>query len=364
MKFISKRFYLGLLLMLFCILLSACGPSPEELAATSAAQTAAAATNTPIPPTITPTPTPTHTPTPVPYDFSLLITGEEEVPIIGANVVLVEVDGEMGSQISDDVGQVYWYDLPGDAVNLSISAQGYFSKEISETITRGVNQLEINLDRDPHGLIPSEVCGLGQKILYIEDFQDGEAQGWSEQIKLRAMGWDIIPHPDSQGNLVLMNNGSSGSGVELENASFGTAVWHVQFMIDGNQIHRFEWLSKYDYTDESGHIDHSAYSVRFENPYTTLAIHREKGTSNIPLFSQGFSVKTGEWYQIDMSSFESRFDFWLNDRVLVSYKDPGPLPAGNINMGIDEVIGPEQVTYFDNLVVCELTEPYQPIPGP
>lgn len=59
--FITKKFKLGLSLMLFCILLSACGPSPEELAATSAAQTAAAATNTPVPPTVTPTPTPTPT---------------------------------------------------------------------------------------------------------------------------------------------------------------------------------------------------------------------------------------------------------------------------------------------------------------
>ena len=76
MVFLSKRFSLGLALLLFCILLSACGPSPEEQAATSAALTVAAATSTPtvtptsttIPtstptPTITLTPTPTETPT-------------------------------------------------------------------------------------------------------------------------------------------------------------------------------------------------------------------------------------------------------------------------------------------------------------
>ena len=66
--FLTKRFNLGLVLMLFCLfLLSACGPSPEDLAATSAAETAAAATSTPtITPTFTPTPTQTPTPKPTP----------------------------------------------------------------------------------------------------------------------------------------------------------------------------------------------------------------------------------------------------------------------------------------------------------
>jgi hypothetical protein len=69
MMFLTKKFNLGLTLMLFFILLSACGPSPEELAATSAAETVAAATSTP---TITPTPKPTNTPTPPPEPFGLI----------------------------------------------------------------------------------------------------------------------------------------------------------------------------------------------------------------------------------------------------------------------------------------------------
>lgn len=83
MNFLSKRFYFVLLLILFCILLGSCGPSPEELAATSAAQTAAAATNTPIPsatpePTISPPPTDTSIPAPTPIppfrdDFTQLL---------------------------------------------------------------------------------------------------------------------------------------------------------------------------------------------------------------------------------------------------------------------------------------------------
>jgi len=65
-----RRIDVFLVLLLFCVsLMSACGPSPEELAATAAAETAAAATDTPtITPTYTPTTPPTATNIPFPSD--------------------------------------------------------------------------------------------------------------------------------------------------------------------------------------------------------------------------------------------------------------------------------------------------------
>jgi len=64
-----RRIDLFLVLLLSCLfLMSACGPSPEEQAATAAVLTAAAATNTPLPsatPVPTSTPRPTSTPIPV-----------------------------------------------------------------------------------------------------------------------------------------------------------------------------------------------------------------------------------------------------------------------------------------------------------
>jgi hypothetical protein len=64
-RMFTNRLKLGLVILLLGLTLAACGPSPEELEATSAAETAAAATSTPtITPTFTPTPTPTLTPLP------------------------------------------------------------------------------------------------------------------------------------------------------------------------------------------------------------------------------------------------------------------------------------------------------------
>ena len=74
MMLLKIRTIISPLILLLVIGLSACGPSPEELAATSSAETAAAATSTytitptptitPIPPTATLTPFPTKEPTP------------------------------------------------------------------------------------------------------------------------------------------------------------------------------------------------------------------------------------------------------------------------------------------------------------
>lgn len=67
----GRRFLKTICFLFLCMMAASCGPSPEELAATSAAETAAAASPTPLPtstptPTFTPTPTPTLTPTPLP----------------------------------------------------------------------------------------------------------------------------------------------------------------------------------------------------------------------------------------------------------------------------------------------------------
>ncbi len=72
-----KKIYIGLVLLISGALVSACGPSPEEQAATASAQTEVAASETPVPsqtpaptstntpiPTSTPLPTATHTPAP------------------------------------------------------------------------------------------------------------------------------------------------------------------------------------------------------------------------------------------------------------------------------------------------------------
>ena len=356
----QKRFIrIGVLAsILICGLLVGCGPSADEQAATSVALTATAATDTPTP-TPTPTDTPTPTSTPVPYDLSLIVTGEEDAPIVGALVILVEDGESTDSQITDEVGQVFWYDIPGETVSLSMSAQGYFPEDVTDSLERGINQMTVSLERDPHGLLPSQACGPGEKLLYIEDFQDGEADRL-ELIKLKIGGWDLGPHPDSLGNIVAMYDGRQWSGLELSAGSYDNAVWRFQTMTDNRRIRGFGWL--FNLYDE-GEVEHSGYSARFE-PGRLLVFRSKWPVSNPMLFERkNIFLSPRNWHQIEMSTFDGNFEFWLDGKRLLLYEDPEPLPGGTFqfSFGASPVVS---VDYFDNISVCELTAPYVPMPTP
>ena len=293
----------SLAIILSAAILIGCGPSAEEQAATSVALTAAAATSTPtVTPTHTPTATSTHTPTPtpVPYDLSVLVAGEEDAPIIGASVVLAEIGDEVGTLITDDVGQVFWKDLPGETVNLSISAQGYYPLDVAETIERGISQITTTLERDPHGLLPSEACAPGERLLYIEDFQDGRAQGWAE-IEARAQGWDVVPHPDSAGNLVALNSGVIDTQTKLRDLTFDDAVWRVRFMPHGRPTNYFfTWHGVNEpYEAKEGTVDGSDYSVGAYSGQGLRVVRSVSPSSEIALLDiNPFFIRDDEWHVI------------------------------------------------------------------
>ena len=345
-----------------------CGPSAEEQAATSVALTAAAATSTrTVTPTQTPTPTstPTPTPTPIPYDLSVLVAGEENAPILGATVVLAEVEGDDDTQKTDNVGQAFWYDLPGETINLSISAQGYFPLDTTESIKRGINQVSVGLERDPHGLLPSEACGPGEQLLYIEDFQDGEAQGWQE-IQFRTQGWDLGPHPDSQGNLVIIRPANIDSGSTLHDREFDSAVWRVRFMPVGKPTFNFNWLFKADsYEVEGETVEWSSYQVWFDPPGNRV-FRAQSPLSTVGLQDIVRTMRSGEWHQIEISTFQGLLEVWIDGRRFLHYNDPRPLPEGALSIGAGWDSSPDDpsIVYFDDISVCELSAPYVPMPTP
>lgn len=337
-------------------LLVGCGLSAEEQGATTAAMTAAAVTDTPTP---VPTDTPTPTATPVPYDLSLIVEGEGDQPIIGAVVKLVGAEVTSETQVTDEVGQVFWTDLPGETVDISLSSQGYFPKDATIFVVRGVNQVTVSLDRDPHGLLPSEACGPSESLLYIEDFQDGAADRF-ETIRLKIGGWDLGPHPESLGNVVGLYNGQEGSWLTLREESFDNAVWRFQVMTDSKRIREYSWLINHY---EEGDVETSTYSARFEPG--AMAIFRKKWpVSNPSVLDRNISLSQKTWHLVEMSRFEGVFEFWLDGARLVQYKDPEPLPGGTFEIGFEPSPGVESFDFFDNFSVCELTAPYEPMPAP
>jgi len=94
---------------------------------------------------------------------------------------------------------------------------------------------------DPFGLLPSEACAPDQKVLYVEDFQDGQAQEWpfiSAGINGdMPNGWTVI---DESGNKILkLANAPSPGNDELENHVFDNFIWRAKFKIIGSDANMF-----------------------------------------------------------------------------------------------------------------------------
>jgi hypothetical protein len=293
------------------------------------------------------------------------VTGDENEPIVGAVVEMVDIDTDHGTQITDDFGQAFLYDLPGEMVNLSISAQGFFPIETTETIERGINQVTVALERDPHGLLPTEVCAPTERLLYIEDFQDGEAQGWTE-IEYRAQDWDIVSDPDNPGDIVITRPSTYEGYANLSERTFDNAVWRFKLMHAGKSVSNFSWhWHDEPYETEAGRVEWSAYPVWIHFP--DIHVNRVvRPLSEIALRWTPYVLKVGVWHQIEISTYEGRFEFWIDGIPWVRYDDPEPLPEGRIVIGVGLGHTPDNTVnvYFDDFIVCELAASFAPMPTP
>lgn len=362
----TKKIGIGFVILLIALFFSGCGPSPEEQAATAAAQTAAAATSTPtITPSLTPTPTstPTPTPTPIPYDLSVSVIGVEEAPVAGAIISLAELEDESRNQITDDTGYVSWNDLPGEIVSIAISAQGYLNLEKTETIERGDNQISIILERDPYGLLPSEACAPGENLLYIDDFQDGHAQGWRD-IEARANGWGIGPLPDIPEDIVISHQGRSGTWTDYDPVLYENAVWRFQYMITRPRGFTMSWhIAVEPYEIEEGWVDDSRYQVDFlPRNFYILRITNPIWVQELTYTSLWNPIE--EWHTVEISTYDDVFEVWRDGLRLFKYTDPNPLPGGGLMMESPQTSDPDSIVYFNNISVCELTAPFVTMPTP
>jgi hypothetical protein len=327
--------------------------------------TASVWTPTP-PPTATPTPTPipSPTPTPVPYGLTVSIVEEDETPIAGAQIVLAEVEEDDGIQTADDSGMAAWSNLPGETVSLAVSAQGYIPTNFSGNIDRGDNQMVVILAKDPHGILPSEACAPGENLLYVEDFQDGEAQDWPP-VELRAEEWDVIPYPDVEENVVLFKPVAFGGGAWYVGSFFENAVWRMKFMPVGKLMFAFNWHWHNQYEVDGETVDWSAYQIWFHPPAIRV-FRAQPPLSTVTLREVERVVESGVWHDIEMSFFEGTVEFWIDGVRFLSYEDPKPWPRGGItiDVGLDETLDADALIYFDDAVVCELTAPFVPMPTP
>jgi DNA-binding SARP family transcriptional activator len=214
-----------------------------------------------------------------------------------------------------------------------------------------------------HGLLPSEACGVGERLLYIEDFQDGEAPEWQE-IALQAQGWGLVADPSQSENFVAVNPNYPSSPPEgvaltiLRGFILDQAVARVWFMPTGRPSFGFHWHYVWEqYQIEEGKVDLSAYNILF-NPARNRVLRTQAPPSNIILQEMQPTLWSPKWHLIEIATFDGQLDIWIDGVQLLSYIDPKPLPPGALTMAVFSEGEDQSRVYFDDITVCELTAPF------
>jgi hypothetical protein len=350
----SKLFIPGLTIL--ALLMAGCG-APTTPAPTPTP------TFTPTPPP-TPTDTPTPTATPIPYDLNVTITDTDGNPVAGAELDLSIAGAAQGTTMkTDNAGLASWTNLPGEAVTLVSRAQGYLPGQAAQTIIRGKNEVQLKLERDPFGLLPSQACGEGETLLYIEDFQDGKAQGWQNvtaTIDFAAQnGWSLTSL--EEGNPTLTFSKIPEGADRLQDQTFDNAVWRLKVRVDGSQ--GFSFLNWRQAPAQGGE---TRYPLQWGDGGVMMALTRLEmpGPGHFPVVNTQLSMQQNRWYYMEISTYQGETQVWVDGRSLVVYKDPKPLPPGTIGLEAHTPNGIPSTWYFDDLAVCQLSAPFKSLPLP
>lgn len=204
---------------------------------------------------------------------------------------------------------------------------------------------------------PDHLCLEGEKLLYREDFQDNQAQGWPE-IMFRAQDWDIVPDPESPENLVIQNPGVYEVGTYLDGYTFEDAVFRSNFYLTGRPEYIFIWHHyPEEYESKFGTIHSSDYSIAFLDGGTYF--HRfAEPLPNVNLLAIQLAPALRTWHMVEISTFDDILEVWLDGKQLLFYQDPEPLPPGQLGLAVWTSKTADSMVYFDNLTVCELSGPF------
>ena len=323
MKQICKCVFLVFILL---VLMSACGPSEEAIATMTAS-------------VWTPTPEPTLTPTPMPFDLEVSLVGEEgESIIFGAYVKATEHEEVM----MDESGVVELLNLPVPEVEVSVKAQGYEPLTQTVTLEHGKNQVALTLTADPLQIDPAAACPEGAKILYIEDFEDGFADQWVEGLNRPFWVFEDIE-----------GRGKVATFTEENESPFGTMITDKQDY--GNMLWKFDFKGGDTHFGMHGFDGPRKYWIIVQPGREGIVIIHDENQAHAAAAQRVY--KDMEWTSAEISYFDGSVEFWLNGEFYIALDDPNPVEEGNLGFMTHNEGAPFSL---DNMVICELTEPYVP----
>lgn len=348
--------YLSLFVgVLIILLISACGPSAEEVATMTASAW-------------TPTPLPTATPSPTPLPFDLIVKATDDLgnPIPRAVVALLE-SGKNQSLTANEAGSASWNNLSSSTGSLTISADGYLTAEKFVNLNPGPNEVVVVLERDPYSLLPTTACMPEEKASLMEDFQDEKAQKIS-----MPTNWSIVQAPDDANNSVMQlllpdaNTGSVGYEEEARlKVNVKNSALRLGLYITGPGIYIFSWAAGDD-----------TYFIKLgtnpggDGPRTSSLAY--SSLIRVPGFIMSISgvgekvdeyLTINEWRWIEIAAYDGALSVWLDGNQIIDHTYPEPFPSGNIEFTAEEVES-GAIAYYDNVSVCDLSAPFMPLHAP
>lgn len=333
------RAWLSALALASLVTLSACSLAAEPAATPTAAS-----------PTSVPPPGPTATPNS--YSLTLHVQDANGAPIPNADVVISESGSGVARQ-TDASGTLIWRNLPASELTLKVSGAGYYSASQPVEMNPGQTELVITLLNDPFALLPSDACAPTEKLLYSEDFEDGQAQGWpniTAAVDSHAQnGWGI--RAQSNGNQTASVTGVNDSLDALQGRTFGNIVWRLKVMQhgqDGSSVLDFKQA-------QAGGVE-TRYAVEWgAAPFMSL-VHMQTPETTINAGKVStLRMQPDHWYYVEVSAYQGLIQLWVNGKQLLEYDDPRPLPSGTIGLEGHIFNDPETAYFFDDLSVCELS---------
>ncbi len=287
------------------------------------------------------------------YGVKVKVTNQDGQPITWANAV-VNVSGNDLSKRTDSAGQAAWSDLTGASGTISIFAQGYKTAHQALNLGQGSNELVVVMDTDPFQVDPAKACLPGEKMVYVEDFEDGQAQDFEDLVKPK---WKLVNLPER--GIVLNVNSPGGNAKTMVNAEFGNAVWQFALKASGPINVDINW--HYSEVTEGSSAGLSRDYIVFQPGNKFELNFSRPGESGVLAESEAPGLEPDSWHNFAIADYKGAISVWLDGKMAMSANHDNPIEKGKFGFQINPATQAE--IWFDNLIVCGLSAPYSPVRG-
>lgn len=329
-----KKTIIFVLLVVFAVTLTGCGTSGTTETTAPTADTGSGG----------------QQPSSASYSLTVTVIDGDGNPISWAKGDVQGV-GSALTKTADNQGTFSWEDLTANSGTLTVSAQGYVPVQQALDLVEGSNEISISMELDPVQLNPANVCKTGQTVLYVEDFEDSQAQDF---VGATAPTWEIKSITDL-GNVLEANIAGTGSKVDVR-SSWDNAFLQFNMMASGPidmefYIHstnvpegKDAGIYRYVISYKSG----EAFALSFEIPTD----------SGILATGENVAFDENVWHTITFAFYKGEISAYLDGVEQLSYTDQVPVGGGQFGYFIKEGTG--GAVDFNNIIVCSLDSAYTP----